>query len=159
VQQPLETPGSPAGAPAGRYTERLWPSPAIWVLTAGLGALFGLIPAPINPDAAAWTAAIGMVLLLAALAASTPVVSVDDEWLRAGRARIRRALVTDPVALDAEEMRAARGRSLDARAYLCIRGWLPSGVKITLCDPADPTPYWLISSRHPDELMSALRAA
>jgi hypothetical protein len=65
--------------------------------------------------------------------------------------------VADPIALDAESMRAARGRSLDARAYLCIRGWLPQGVKVTLRDPADPTPYWLISSRRPDDFVSALR--
>jgi hypothetical protein len=26
-----------------------------------------------------------------------------------------------------------------------------------LDDPDDPTPYWLISSRHPDRLLAALR--
>jgi hypothetical protein len=29
-------------------------------------------------------------------------------------------------------------------------------VKIKVIDPADPTPYLLVSSRHPDELISAL---
>jgi hypothetical protein len=129
----------------------------IWFLGAGLGALFGLIPAPISSSAAIWTAVIGVVALITALALTTPVISLDEEWLQAGRARIRRELVGDPVAMDAETMRAARGRSLDARAYLCIRGWLPVGVKVTLSDPADPTPYWLISSRRPDDFVSALR--
>jgi hypothetical protein len=98
-----------------------------------------------------------MVGLITVLALNTPVISLDDEWLRAGRARIRRELVGVAIALNADDMRAARGRSLDARAYLCIRGWLPLGVKVMLRDPDDPTPYWLISSRRPERLVSALR--
>ena len=141
------------------FSERLWPSPVFWVLAAALGALLGLVPAPINPDAALLTSAAGVVVLITALALSTPVISVDGEWFRAGRARIRREFVADAVALDAGKMREARGRSLDARAYLCIRGWLPRGVKVTLRDPKDPTPYWLISSRRPEQLVSALRGS
>jgi hypothetical protein len=34
-----------------------------------------------------------------------------------------------------------------------------SAVEITLDDPADPVPYWLISSRRPDELAAALTRA
>jgi Protein of unknown function (DUF3093) len=32
-------------------------------------------------------------------------------------------------------------------------------VEITLADPADPVPYWLVSSRRPDQLATALTAA
>src|SRR5690349_23096779 len=35
-------------------------------------------------------------------------------------------------ALDREAMRQARGVRLDARAYLCLRGWLPAGVRVQL---------------------------
>jgi Protein of unknown function (DUF3093) len=138
------------------YQERLWPSPVIWALGAGLGALFGLVPAPINAAAGVVTAVIGVVVIITALALTTPIISVDGEWLRAGRARIRLDLIIGPEALDADQMRMARGRELDARAYLCIRGWLPAGVRVTLQDPDDPTPYWLISSRQPERFASAL---
>ncbi len=159
MQQPLDSRGTPAGQPAAVYSERLWPSAVIWGLGAGLGALLGLIPAPLSPDAAVFTAIAGVVVLVAALALSTPVIAIDDQWLQAGRARIRRELTGEAIALGTDEMRAARGRSLDARAYLCIRGWLPQGVKVTLLDPDDPAPYWLISSRRPDRLVSALRGS
>jgi hypothetical protein len=31
-------------------------------------------------------------------------------------------------------------------------------VLVVLDDPDDPTPYWLVSSRHPERVLSALRA-
>ena len=32
-------------------------------------------------------------------------------------------------------------------------------VLLVLDDPDDPTPYWLVSSRHPDRVLDALREA
>jgi hypothetical protein len=31
-------------------------------------------------------------------------------------------------------------------------------VLLVLEDPDDPTPYWLVSARHPDQVLAALRA-
>ncbi len=45
---------------------------------------------------------------------------------------------------------------LDARAWLLLRGWIPGVVRVRLDDPDDPTPYWLVSSRHPRRLAAAL---
>jgi hypothetical protein len=56
-------------------------------------------------------------------------------------------------------MRRARGPRLDARAYLCLRGWVAGGVRVTLNDPADPTPYWLVSSTDPTALARAITTA
>ena len=66
---------------------------------------------------------------------------------RAGRARIPVQLLGDPEVLDADGMRRARGPELDARAYLCLRGWIAAGVRVPVLDPRDPAPYWLVSSR------------
>jgi len=52
-----------------------------------------------------------------------------------------------------------RGRRLDARAWLCIRGWIQPVVKVNVHDPSDPVPYWLISTRNPNELVAALEKA
>ena len=46
----------------------------------------------------------------------------------------------------------------DARAYLLLRPYLKRGVRVDITDPADPAPYWLVSSRRPDALVSALEA-
>ena len=46
----------------------------------------------------------------------------------------------------------------DARAYLLLRPYLKRAVKVEITDRADPAPYWLISTRHPEELAQALVA-
>jgi len=52
---------------------------------------------------------------------------------------------------------AALGRQLDPAAFVVHRPWVGPMVLIVLDDPDDPTPYWLVSCRHPERLLSALR--
>jgi hypothetical protein len=54
-----------------------------------------------------------------------------------------------------EEARAQRGVSLDARAWLVITPWVDPVLKITVQDPEDPTPYWLISCKKPEKFVQA----
>ena len=56
-------------------------------------------------------------------------------------------------------LRQELGPRLDARAYVCLRAWARTGVHVVLEDPQDPTPYWLVSTRRPQDLAQALRAA
>jgi len=53
---------------------------------------------------------------------------------------------------------AALGRQLDPAAFVVHRAWVGPMVLVVLVDPDDPTPYWLVSSRHPDRVLSALRS-
>ena len=48
------------------------------------------------------------------------------------------------------------GPEADARAFLLLRPYLKRAVRVEITDPADPAPYWLVSSRRPDELAGAL---
>jgi hypothetical protein len=48
------------------------------------------------------------------------------------------------------------GPGADARAYLLLRPYLKRAVKVEITDPADPAPYWLLSTRHPDRLAGAI---
>lgn len=86
-------------------------------------------------------------------------VTVADGVFTAGRAQVPVGLLTDPVALDEDATRAAVGREADARAYLLLRPYVRRSVRIQVVDPADPTPYWLVSTRHPRRLVAALEAA
>ena len=47
----------------------------------------------------------------------------------------------------------------DPAGYHLIRGWVPGGVRAEVRDPADPTPYWFVASRHPAALAAAVEAA
>jgi hypothetical protein len=84
------------------------------------------------------------------------VIEVDDEELRVGRAVIGRSWIGSCRALDAAAAEERGGTGADARAHLVLRPYVPTAVEITLDDPADPVPYWLISSRRPARLAAAL---
>lgn len=86
-------------------------------------------------------------------------VSVHDQTFRAGRAQIPVTLLGAAVALDAEASRRMAGVDADARAYLLLRPYVKRSVRVPVEDPADPAPYWLVSTRHPDRLVAALEAA
>jgi hypothetical protein len=37
-----------------------------------------------------------------------------------------------------------------------LRPWVDGVVRVALTDPADPAPYWLVSTRRPEVLAAAL---
>ncbi|MCL2542274.1 MAG: DUF3093 domain-containing protein [Nocardioidaceae bacterium] len=86
-------------------------------------------------------------------------VIVSEGWFQAGRARVETSYVGEVAALDAEQTSLVAGRDADVRAYLMMRPYLKRAVRVEIVDPADPTPYWLVSSRHADRLAGALSAA
>lgn len=143
-------------APEG-YRERLWPSWWVWLVVIGMAAVLG------TAYGAAYDALLGGVIFTAAsvigvafLVVTSPVVQVDAHALRAGPARLPRERAGDVQALDAEEFARLR-RNGDARAYLLLRAWSTSrGVRIGVEDDEDPHPYWLVSTRRPEALASAL---
>jgi hypothetical protein len=141
------------------WQERIWPAWWLWLAVAGLGLGFGLVVAPFGGVVVVAVAVLATLVLGGLLLASTPTVAVDGDTFVAGRARIPVRLLGAPEVLDAASMRHARGPGLDARAYLCLRGWVPGGVRVPVLDEADPTPYWLVSSRRPSELAEALTGA
>ena len=86
-------------------------------------------------------------------------VTVVDGVFEAGRARIPVHLLAAPELLDAAGTRRVAGVDADARAYLLIRPYITQSVRVQVTDPADPTPYWLVSTRHPRTLVAELSAA
>lgn len=83
-------------------------------------------------------------------------IRVDAQMLRVGRATLDRKYIREVIELDRTAMKRARGIELDPAAYLAIKSWIPTGLKILLNDPKDPTPYWLISSKKYREFAKAL---
>ena len=73
-------------------------------------------------------------------------------------ARIPVEVLGEVHALDPPTARAALRRA-DPMAYVVTRGWVRGAVWALVDDPEDDTPYWLVSSNHPEELAAALRTA
>lgn len=146
---------------AGRYRERLHPSPLLWLAPAGLAAFLGVAYAyALGPLPGVVTFAILLGLGLWVVGRTAALVEVDDEVLRAGRARLPLEFVGRVRALDEAASALARGRGGDARAYLLLRtGYARTSVAVEVTDPRDPHTYWLISTRHPDQLTSAIMGA
>jgi hypothetical protein len=86
-------------------------------------------------------------------------VTVTDDELLIDDARLPLSVIADVVALDARGKREALGVASHPLAFVIQRPWIGPAVQVLLDDPADPTPYWLISSRHPIELATALLEA
>jgi hypothetical protein len=140
------------------FRERLWPGPTGWAVAAGLGVLVGLVLFPVSIALAWGVGAAAVALALVVAAALTPRVEVAEGELRAGSAHIPLELLGAVTPLAGEALRTALGPELDARAYVCLRGWVHSAVRVELTDPQDPTPYWIVSTRRPHELVTALGA-
>ena len=147
----------PTTAPA--YRERLWPSPWIFIATALVIPAALLVFLPISETAGIVVAIVLYLAIVITLFATTPVVEVTDAEFGAGRAHLPLAVVKDAAWFEGSDATAERGVRLDARAYLLLRGWIPGVVRVELDDPSDPTPYWLVSSRHPRRLVAALSRA
>ncbi|MFC8599730.1 MULTISPECIES: DUF3093 domain-containing protein [unclassified Isoptericola] len=146
---------SPVTGPA--FRERLTPGPAAWCGAVALGVITGIALWPLAHVVGVVIGALVAAGTLVALVATAPVIEVADGRLRAGRAQVPVDLLGDVTPMDSpEQMRTALGTALDARAFVCLRAWARTGVRVELEDPLDPTPYWLLSTRRPQELAAAL---
>ena len=142
------------------YTERLGVPLRWWVQGTMLVATLWLAVAVATPAPVAWlVTAIALAMLVFCLwAFGNARIVVGDGELRAGRAHIEARHIGTATALDAEQARRTAGVDADARAYLLLRPYLKRAVKVEITDPADPAPYWLLSTRRPEELVTALAA-
>lgn len=144
--------------PSPVYAERLHAPLRWWAQSTMLLATLWLAFVVATPAWVAWTATGVLLALTYGLLAwwGSARVVVRDGELHAGRARIPLELLGEPRVLDVQQTRRVLGVEADARAYLLTRPWLKRAVQVPVLDPADPAPYWLLSTRHPAELARAL---
>ncbi len=97
--------------------------------------------------------------LLAVWSLGRSSVEVSGGELRVRGAHVPVRRLSGEVVLDNRTLRLVVGREGDPAAFVSIRPWVGPGVQFWLDDENDPTPYWVISSRTPDRLIAAVRAA
>ena len=141
------------------YRERLWPAPWLFISTALVIPASLLVFLPINTTAGIVVAIVLYLGIVTILLLSTPAISVTDSEFVAGKARVPLSVVGEVTGWSHDDARLERGQRLDARAYLLIRGWIDPVVRIQLVDEHDPTPYWLVSSRRPADVIDAISEA
>jgi hypothetical protein len=140
------------------YQERLR-LPLLWWL---LGAFFAVIIGWIFLVVTNLTIAISAGLIVAVPLAwalwtyGSLTLKVIDGDILIGRARLESRFQGPAQALGAEEFRHAMGPGANARAFILIRPYVRTGALIPVTDTGDPTPYWLVSTRHPEEFVASL---
>jgi hypothetical protein len=85
-------------------------------------------------------------------------VRLRDGVLSAGGAELPVTHITTVQALDRESTRLKLGPEADPACHQVVRGWIGSCVVLRLSNPK-PTPYWVISTRHPEEFADAIKSA
>jgi len=149
------------GPAAAAYREKL--RPPLWWYAVGL-ACASLLAAEFHvggirlTDWIPWGTLLPLsVIIVWSLGRSELAIRDGELWIRG--AHIPLHYVSGAVALDASTLRRVVGREGDPRAFVQIRPWIGPGVQVWLDDPEDPTPYWVVSTRHPDALLALLRSA
>jgi DUF3093 family protein len=153
------TPESPARttAPAA-YTEHLRLSAWAWLAALAVDLIVGFELLLGFSDAPVWLPFVVLLPLTAAgmLWTSRIRVTVTADELQVDDARLPLSVISDVVALDAAGKREALGVGAHPLAFVIQRPWIGPAVQVLLDDPDDPTPFWVISTRHPVELATAL---
>jgi hypothetical protein len=146
----------PSERPEPLYRERVWPAVWVFLATALVIPASLLVFLPINLGVGIGTAVVLYAGCLVLMGIGTPTLEVTEQGFRAGRAMLPARHIGEAAGFSKEEATRERGPALDARAWLLLRGWADGVVRVEVADDRDLVPYWLVSTRRPAELVSAL---
>ncbi|SFE91615.1 Protein of unknown function [Actinacidiphila alni] len=154
--------GAPSGATSSAtqpYDERLTVPRSWWFLAFGVGVAMALIMFPFGPlPMLAGLAGGTAVAMMAVSSYGSARIRVVAGSLVAGKARIPATALGEATVLDPAETVAWRSHKADPRAYMLMRSYVPTALKVDVTDPQDPTPYVYLSTRSPKRLAEALAA-
>ncbi|MBY8878719.1 DUF3093 domain-containing protein [Streptomyces sp. PLK6-54] len=146
-------------SPGGDYDERLTAPRTWWLMAFGVGVAMALIVYPFGPLAMLAGLVGGAALASAAVSSyGSARIRVVAGSLVAGKARIPVEALGETRVLDPAEAVAWRSHKADPRAFMLMRSYVPTALKVEVTDPADPTPYVYLSTRSPQRLAEALAA-
>ena len=140
------------------YRERLV-LPVSWALL--VLAVAGLAAAELHSGAGGWHAVLPYAVLLPVAVLALVLVSRQEIRVEAGvlhvpGARAPLSAFGTPEVLESEALRLWLGPNADAAAWIAVRPWLRSAVRLPVTDPEDDTPYWVVGTRRPVALVAAL---
>jgi hypothetical protein len=85
------------------------------------------------------------------------VTGGDLPELWVGKAHLPLRHVGEVEVIGRDRKRDVLGPQADPAAFVVHRGWIGPVLRVQLTDPADPTPYWLFSTRKPEAVAELLR--
>ncbi|WP_335979011.1 MULTISPECIES: DUF3093 domain-containing protein [Streptomycetaceae] len=141
------------------YDERLTVPRSWWFMAVGAGVGLALVFFPFGVLAMLGGLVVGGALAMMTVSSyGSARIRVVAGSLVAGKARIPLEALGDALVLDPAEAVAWRSYKADPRAFMLLRSYVPTAVKVEVTDPADPTPYVYLSTRSPKRLAEALNS-
>ncbi|GGV07463.1 DUF3093 domain-containing protein [Streptomyces spectabilis] len=139
------------------YEERLTAPRSWWFVSVLVGIAAGLIALPFGTLALLGGLVAGTALAAVLTSAYGSVrIRVVAGFLVAGDAKIPLTALGPAEPLDAAGARAWRTHKADPRAFMVLRSYIPTALRVEVTDPEDPTPYVYVSTRNPQALAKAL---
>ena len=150
---------SNSAATQAHYLERVTPKwtsflpltlilPTLWLTLAPINALLGLALGILGTVAVAWL-----------MWAKSFKILVSGHLLQVGKASIETRLIGACEEVPFATRFAERVPNLDPRAFLRLQNSRKGLVKLQIVDKNDPTPYWVVSTKNPGQLISAIEQA
>jgi hypothetical protein len=145
---------------ASPYEERLTAPRTWWLICLLVGVSMALVMLPFGtlPLLGGLVGGTAAAAVAASSYGSVRIRVVGDALI-AGEAKVPVSALGEPEILDPEEARAWRTHKADARAFMLLRAYIPTAIRIPVTDPSDPTPYLDLSTREPERLAAALESA
>ncbi|MER8009789.1 DUF3093 domain-containing protein [Streptomyces sp. NPDC094149] len=142
------------------YEERLTAPRSWWVVSFLIGVSFALILLPFGtlPLLGGLVGGTAAAAVVASSYGSVRIRVVGGSLI-AGEAKVPVTALGEAEVLEPEEARAWRTYKADTRAFLLLRAYIPRALKVEVTDPEDPTPYLYLSTREPERLAEAIKAA
>ncbi|MCT1408797.1 DUF3093 domain-containing protein [Corynebacterium accolens] len=144
------------------YRERQWVPWYFWIFAA---IVVALTSATAGLNRSVWWTIIPAVLLGAIaiwvlITWSGTVVQVEQDedgtrWLLVKDAQLPNEVVSRSITVPKSARHNALGPQFDPAAFLVSHAWIDEHAMMVLNDPEDDTPYWLIASKDPDQLLRA----
>ncbi|MFE0250132.1 DUF3093 domain-containing protein [Streptomyces sp. NPDC059010] len=145
---------------AAPYEERLTAPRSWWLISflAGLSLALIVLPFGTLPMLVGLVGGTAAAAVVASSYGSIRIRVVGD-LLIAGEAKIPVRALGEAHVMDQEEARAWRTHKADTRAFLLLRAYIPTALRVEVTDPEDPTPYLYLSTREPERLAEAIKTA
>jgi hypothetical protein len=139
------------------FREVIYPSLAPISFAFFLISSIGVIFASAYGSAWGWFVTLLLTIFISTgIYRSRLIIEVKDRKLFVAGAKIEKKFIGQVTALNPAAMKLLRGRDANAIAFTAVRFWIKSGVKVEVKDANDPVPYWLVSSKHTEKLVSAI---
>ncbi|MET9532157.1 MULTISPECIES: DUF3093 domain-containing protein [unclassified Streptomyces] len=141
------------------YEERLTAPRSWWLIALLVGIAGALITLPLGtlPMLGGLVGGAAVAGIIVSSYGSVRIRVVAGS-LVAGDAKIPLSALGEATVLDAEETVAWRSYKADPRAFMLMRSYVRTALRVEITDPTDPTPYAYLSTRDPEALKTALAA-